>query len=37
MQENSLWVEVSKARRPEKDKKYKRTQEIIKMLDEYKS
>ena len=33
MIKHKKWVEVSKAKKPEKDKKYKKTQEIIKMLE----
>jgi len=35
MIKQNKWVEVSKAKKPEKDKKYKKTQEIIKMIQEH--
>ena len=36
MTKNKTWKETTNARRPEKDRNYNRTQEVVEMLKKYK-
>lgn len=34
MQDENIWIEISKAKNPKKDKKYQRTIDVLKLLEE---